>query len=431
MINSILIENIYGKCEKNMAYVSVPGSKSITNRALLLAALSDGRCELNGVLFSDDSRHFLNCLVDLGFEVDVCEENRTVVVNGLAGAIPKSEGSVYVGSAGTAARFIAALLGVSDGVYRLDSSEQMKKRPMRPLLSALSSMGTCIEYHENEGFFPFTLDGRKVFATEITIDIGDSSQFLSALLISSVCFENGLTIHVEGSHGMSYIEMTVKMMEQFGVKVLRPDANTFVVERGQHYHRDSYDIEPDMSAAAYFYSAAAILGVGTVVRGVRKQSLQGDVKLFDVLCDMGCEVAETEDGVMVTGTGVLRGVDVNMGEFSDQAITVAAVSVFADGDTRITGIGHIRHQESDRIHGIAAELSRMGIEVTEGEDYLVIKPGDPKPALIETYDDHRMAMGFSLVGLRADGIEIYNPLCCRKTFENYFEVLQKYIDDLK
>ncbi|MCR5742788.1 MAG: 3-phosphoshikimate 1-carboxyvinyltransferase [Lachnospiraceae bacterium] len=414
-----------------MAYVSVPGSKSITNRALLLAALSDGRCKLNGVLFSDDSRHFLKCLVDLGFDVSINEEEREVLVRGLGGAIPKSEGSVYVGSAGTAARFIAALLGISDGVYTLDSSEQMKKRPMKPLLAALRSMGTDITYHGEEGFFPFTLDGRGADAREIAIDIGDSSQFLSALLISSVCFKDGLTIHVKGSHGMSYIEMTVKMMEQFGVKVLRPDESTFVVEAGQHYHLDSYDIEPDMSAAAYFYAAAAILKTSTVVRGVKRVGLQGDVKLFDVLENMGCEVHETAEGVLVKGPEVLRGVDVDMREFSDQAITVACTAVFATGQTKITGIGHIRHQESDRIHGIATELSRMGIEVLEGDDYLVITPGCPKSAAIETYDDHRMAMGFSLVGLRAEGIEILNPMCCRKTFENYFEVLDKFIDDLR
>lgn len=350
-------------------------------------------------------------------------------VAGQGGEIPNRSASVYVGSAGTAARFITALLGVSAGSYHLDASGQMRRRPMAPLLAALRDMGCTVLCEGQKDCFPFRLISQGAQSNEITVDIGNSSQFLSALLISGVCPKKGLSIHVTGSHGMSYIHITTEMMKQFGVEVKRPSESLFVVPGGRRYHREQYDIEPDMSAAAYFYGAAAILGISVIVKGVQLSMLQGDIRFVDVLAQMGCTVSEKPEGVCVTGPekGKLHGVSVDMREFSDQAITLAAIAPFADSPTTITGIGHIRHQESDRIAAMADALTRMGIHVQELPDGICIQPGEPKPARIQTFDDHRMAMGFSLTGLRAEGIVIEDPGCCRKTFENYFDVLDGFI----
>lgn len=432
MMEEYRVKNIYGKTGGVQVSVEVPGSKSITNRALLLAALSDGPCRLQGALFSDDSRHFLSCVQALGIDVEADETQKCVRVAGLGGEIPNRNASVYVGSAGTAARFITALLGVSGGSYHLDASEQMRKRPMAPLLAALRDMGCTVMCGGQKDCFPFQLTSRGVRNNEITVDIGNSSQFLSALLISAVCPEEGLSIHVTGSHGMSYIHITTEMMKQFGVEVKRPSENLFVVSGGQHYHLNRYDIEPDMSAAAYFYGAAALLGISVVVKGVQRTMLQGDIRFIDVLKQMGCTVSEKPEGVCVTGPehGKLHGVSVDMREFSDQAITLAAIAPFADSPTTITGIGHIRYQESDRIAAMTDALTRMGIHVQELPDGICIQPGEPQPARIQTFDDHRMAMGFSLTGLRAEGIVIEDPGCCRKTFEEYFDVLDDFVKKL-
>lgn len=407
--------------------VEVPGSKSMTNRALLMAALADGETTLKGVLFSDDSRHFLQALKDLGFFVDVREEDKTVVVRGEAGAIPVHEGEIYVGSAGTAARFLTAMLGFSDGSYVIQASEQMKKRPMRPLFDVLTAVGAKITYLEQEGFLPIRIVGAgtgKEMA-QLDLDISKSTQFLSALLLIAPMKKNGIRIHItsEKTDG-SYIRITRKMMENFGAEVSF-DGRDYEVAAGTSYQAGEYQIEPDVSAACYFYAAAAILCGSALVKNVTNACMQGDLKFLTVLEEMGCRIEETEAGIRVTGPecGRLKGICVQMNDFSDQALTLAAIAPFADSDVRMEGIGHIRLQECDRLHAMATELQRLGITCEEEADAITIHPGRPKPAVIETYDDHRVAMAFSLVGLRTEGIEISNPQCCKKTFETYFEVL--------
>ncbi len=409
--------------------VSVPGSKSITNRALLLAMLADGKSTLDGALFSDDSRHFLSCLKALGFETFADEENCRMEVCGLGGRIPLKEASLYVGSAGTAARFLTACLGIQSGIFHMDASEQMRKRPMAPLLASLQELGCKITCDGKEGCFPFTLNGHGFEKNEISIDIDSSSQFLSALLIAASLSPADFTIHVQGSHGMAYIDMTRKMMRQFGVSSKKMPDGSFVVFAGQHYRALPYRVEPDVSAACYFYAMAALLGIAVTVKGVWKNSLQGDVLFLDILEKMGCFVTENADGLCLCGPSDrrLQGITVDMSACSDQAITLCAIAPFADRPTTITGIGHIRHQESDRIGAILKNLKAMGISCKEHDDGLTIYPGAPKPTHIETFDDHRLAMGFSLTGLRAPGIVIENPACCKKTFENYFEVLEETI----
>lgn len=405
--------------------VEVPGSKSITNRALFMAALGNGESVLHGVLFSDDSRYFLSSLQSLGFKVQTDEDKKEVIIEGQQGQIPKKEAKIYVGSAGTAARFLTAMLALSDGVYTVQASEQMKKRPMKPLFDTLERMGAKFTYLEKEGFLPVCIQGTRKAKTEIEIDISKSTQFLSALLMMAPVLEENIRICIvsEKKDG-AYIHITRKMMEQFGV-LSTFDGEVYQIEKGQSYKNLSYQIEPDVSAACYFYAMAVLTGGRAVVCHVHQDSMQGDLKFLGVLEQLGAKVLDTPDGIEVLGTpdGIYDGITVNMNDFSDQTMTLAALAPFARTKTVIRGIGHIRLQESDRLSAIATELKKMGIVVEEGEDFLVIHPGEVRPSQVETYDDHRIAMAFSLVGLRAEGITILNPLCCKKTFENYFTLL--------
>lgn len=431
------VPTIYNRTSRGSTplILTVPGSKSITNRAMLLATLAEGTSLLQGALFSDDSRHFLKCIQDLGFETMADEAGRTIRIRGEGGRIPREEACQYVGSAGTAARFLTAFLGLSHGIYHMDASEQMRRRPMAPLLDSLAELGCDILYEEDcsPGHFPFTLRGHGFRKSDISVNIDSSSQFLSALLIVSCLSETDFTTRIEGSHGMAYIDMTRKMMEQFGVRTDRWDHRTFLTKAGQHYRPLTYQVEPDVSAACYFYAMSPLLNIPVLVRHVRFDSLQGDVAFLRLLEKMGCTAQETPEGILVKppAEGRFRGITADMSACSDQAITLAAIAPFADGPTVITGIGHIRYQESDRIAAMTTELSRMGIRCKECDESLTIYPGTPRPCEVETYDDHRMAMGFSLTGLRSPGILIRNPGCCRKTFEDYFEVLDQAVESLR
>lgn len=413
--------------QKNSFLAEVPGSKSITNRALLLAALADGKSTLTGVLFSDDSRHFLSCLVSLGFRVEINEPEQTVVVYGEGGNIPNKNAVIDVGSAGTAARFLTAFLGISKGTYRINSSEQMKKRPMGELFDSLSSLHSNIRFEEREGFLPVTIcNASAPHASKAVVNIDKSSQFLSALLISACLFQTDFTIEINGTHGMAYIDMTIAMMEQFGVQVIRQTETTFLIPAGQHYQAKDYKIEPDASAACYFYAMAPLLGISMTVKNCREHSLQGDIRFLHLLEQMGCTLLDTPDGICVTGNEQSRfsGIHADLSSCSDQTMTLAAIAPFADSPTTITGIGHIRYQECDRLHAVLTELTRLGISCEELPDGIRITPGAPKAAEVETYQDHRMAMAFSLIGLRTEGIVIKNAECCAKTFERFFEVLE-------
>lgn len=408
--------------------IEVPGSKSMTNRALLMAALTDGRVDLEGVLFSDDSRYFLSSLQSLGFEVEIKETEKKVSLVGLNGAIPKKDAEIYVGSAGTAARFLTAMLGLSEGTYTIQASEQMKKRPMKPLFELLERMGAEITYLEKEGHLPVRIRGCHCAGKkELELDISSSTQFLSAMLLVSPMMKQGLVIHItsEKTDG-SYVRITRKMLEEAGVSVAF-DGRNYETKAGASYQKKHYIIEPDVSAACYFYAAAAITGGSALVKNVHSDNSQGDMKFLEVLREMGCAIEEHAEGIKVIGPkpGELKGITVNMNDFSDQALTLAAIAPYAASKVRITGIGHIRKQESDRLSVMATELGRMGICCEEEASAITIFPGQPKGALIETYDDHRVAMAFSLSGLRTDGVVINHPECCRKTFEEYFTVLDR------
>ena len=406
----------------------VPGSKSITNRALLIAALAEGTSVLHGVLFSDDSRHFMQALYDLGFPIYIDEEEETVTIEGFGGEIPNEEAEVYVGSAGTAARFLTAFLGLSKGKYRITASEQMKKRPMKELLVALEEMGSEIIYEEEEYCFPFTIGNFECKKSKVTIDIDKSSQFLSALLISSVLLPQNFMIKITGSHGMSYVSMTIRMMHQFGVGVERTLSGAYRRRNDRNYEGRKYDIEPDVSAACYFYALAPLLHVNVKVKNVYMDCLQGDIKFLKVLIRMGCKIEHEEDGVLLLPPkDKFLGGSFDLSSFSDQALTLAAIAPFANSKVCIMNIGHIRYQECNRIKAMVENLTQMGVAAIEQDDNVFILPGVPKACQVDTYEDHRVAMAFSLVGTMVDGIEIKNPACTRKTFEKYFDVLEKSI----
>ncbi len=436
-----IYENINDTFKRRPVCVSVPGSKSITNRALLLAALANGESVLNGAMLSGDSRVFIECLRNLGISVEIEPDNNqknndlsgnvTLRIHGTGGQLPDNA-LINVGSAGTAARFLTAMLGVSHGTYYLDSSDQMKKRPMAPLIESLRNIGCDIECTGVEGHFPLNIHSDGFRSHELEVNIDDSSQFLSALLMTSVMSDDDITIHVTGSHGMAYIDMTVAMMSQFGVKALPVASNTYRISTGQKYNALTYNIEPDASAAAYFYAMCPLLNIQICVRGVHFDSLQGDIEFIRTLEKMGCHAEDSQEGIILypPKDGIIHGINIDMSAFSDQAITLSAIAPFADSPTMITGIGHIRKQESDRLAGIEAELDKMGIRTETTDDSIIIYPGVPKSTRVNTYEDHRMAMGFSLIGLRTPGITIDNPGCCAKTFENYFKILDQITDHL-
>lgn len=411
----------------------VPGSKSITNRALLIAALAEGKSVLKGCLFSDDSRHFIEALVQLGFPVEVDEEKREVAITGFGGKIPKKEATIDVGSAGTAARFLTALLGLSKGKYNIISSDQMKKRPMQELLQSLESMGAEIDYWEKEYHFPFTIGNSGHYAGSVEINVDRSSQFLSALLISAMVMKKDFEITVTGTHGMAYVEMTVRMMQQFGIKVDRASsASVYTISADSAYNSMSYEIEPDISAACYFYAMSPLLSVKSQVCGVHRTCIQGDIAFLDVLSDMGCTLEENEQGIICIPpeSGRIKGGKWNLSAFSDQALTLAAVAPFADSDVEIDGIQHISFQECDRINAIIVNLTNMGVSVEKTASGVKIFSGKTdihSECQIQTFEDHRVAMSFTLPGLVLDGVQIQNPYCCRKTFEDFYEVLEKTV----
>ena len=423
---------------KDDIVAEVPGSKSITNRALLLAAMADGTSRLEGAAFSEDSVHFLNALKELGFTAQADEKKCSVVIEGHGGKIPNKNAKIYVGSAGTAARFLTAFTAMGDGEYILESSDQMRKRPMRELLVALESLGAELygrnsdtnSTQKSEMNLSGVISGKITEPKQVDLNIDRSSQFLSALLLVLPIAFDDVTIKMTGTRqARSYVEMTEQMMKQFGHTGIEKLAGDCYRVRGMKYTALNYNIEPDVSAACYFYALAAATGKRAMVKRMRKDSLQGDMKFIGMLEKMGCEVRwdkDKENNLWLKGPdGKLKGIEVKMSDFSDQALTLAAIAPFADSKVTITGIAHIRGQESDRIKVIVDELTKMGISCNELTDGVEIYPGTPKNVEIETYNDHRVAMSFAVTGLAGDGMTILNPECCKKTFAGFFDEIDR------
>jgi len=412
------------------ATVPIPGSKSLTNRALVLAALANGTTHLSNALFSDDTVVMVESLRRLGVRVEVDPAAQTIDVHGVGGTIPVASAELFVGGAGTAARFLTALVALGRGEYRIDGNARMRERPMQDLLDALAMLGASIR--APGGTLPLVVaagglrGGRAVVRGEV------SSQFVSALLMAAPYASGDVEIVVEGRlTAAPYVAMTLAVMAAFGVTVDRPadrsreeSLNRFRVRAGQRYRARAYAVEPDASSAAYFLAAAAITGGHVMIPRLSARSVQGDARFIDVLEHMGCAVERRDDAVGVQGPANLRAVDVDLNAMSDQTMTLAAIAPFAQGPTRIRGVAHIRHQESDRLAATAAELRRLGQEVEMFDDGLVIVPRPLRSAVVETYGDHRIAMAFAVAGLRAPGIAIADPECVTKTFPDFFERLE-------
>ena len=404
------------------AVVRVPGSKSITNRALLLAALADGPSQLSGALFSDDSHWFVDGLRRLGVPVAVDPEAATVDVQGVGGAPPAEQADLWVELAGTAARFLLAYACLGSGRYTIDGNARMRQRPMGDLLRTLGELGAdCRSLGGGDGL-PIAINGRGLRGGAAGIAGNISSQFLSALLMVAPYAEQDVELTLTTPLAAApFVDITVAMMRSFGAVVERDGYARFRVPAGQRYRAGAYRIEPDASNASYFCSAAALTGGRVRVDGLSRDSIQGDIRFLQVLEQLGCEVASGADWVEVRGGQQLRGVDLDMSALPDMVITLAALAPFADRPTIIRNVALVRHHETDRLAAITAELRKLGVLVDERPDGLTIFPAELRPADIETYHDHRMAMGFALIGLRVPGVRIDGAECVAKTFPDFFE----------
>lgn len=400
--------------------IQVPGSKSYTHRTLIAAALSDGRCNVRNPLRSQDTLLTLAALKQMGIDIDDRKEH--FIVHGGGGRFQPVPKAIDFCNSGTSMRLFGGLLILGQGSYTLTGTQRMCERPMQALLDSLTRLGVPARSKSGNGCPPVTIEGGQCNGGQTTIDCSVSSQYLSALLLAAPCLENGLTIDVtQGPVSEPYIDMTVDIMNGFGIELQRDGHTHFEVPGGQTYQAGDYAVEPDGSNSGYFWAAAAITGNRVKVEGVTTASRQGDVGLADILGKMGCRVDHSPDGIAVSG-GELKAIDVDMGHMPDVVPTLAVVAAFAQGTTTIRNVAHLRAKECDRLAAVSQELAKMGIETRIRENELDIVGGKPNGAEIETYDDHRIAMSFGVAGLRVPGIKIVDPDCVGKSFPNYWEI---------
>ncbi|MCP8897903.1 3-phosphoshikimate 1-carboxyvinyltransferase [Gilvimarinus xylanilyticus] len=404
--------------------VTLPGSKSLSNRILLLAALAEGETTITNLLDSDDVRHMLTALKQLGVEYQLADDNRTCILKGLGGAFNVSEPqTLFLGNAGTAVRPLTAALAISEGQFTVTGEPRMYERPIGDLIDALRPLGAEVAYLKDQGFPPLEINGQPLAGGEVSIKGNISSQYLTALLMVAPLFAGDTLIRVDGELvSKPYIDITLDTMAKFGVTVTNNNYQSFAISGGQTYQSPGrIMVEGDASSASYFLAAAAI-GKGPVkVHGTGSASIQGDAKFADVLEQMGAKVTYSDMWIEVEGTGELNGVDVDLNHIPDAAMTIATTALFAKGPTRIRNIYNWRVKETDRLSAMATELRKVGAVVEEGEDYIHIEPPEKiTSAAIDTYNDHRMAMCFSLASFGDADIIINDPKCTSKTFPTYF-----------
>ena len=408
------------------ATVKVPGSKSYTNRALLIASLANGKSHLSGALFSDDTDHMVDSLRKLGVSILADPENCTFEVVGNGSDIPVNQADLYVGNAGTAARPLVSYVALGNGRFRIDGDPPMRdSRPIGDLLDALRQLGVEIRSELNNDRFPLIVEAKKLRGGKTRLNANKSSQFLTSLLMIAPVTQLGMEIELEGNLiSKPYIDITISVMRAFGADVVNENYYSFKVYGNQIYTPRNYQIEPDASNASYFFALAAVTGGRVRLENLNLDSGQGDIRFVNVLQEMGCQVFSKDSAIEVVGTERLTGIDVDMNEISDTSLTLAAIAPFAEGKTTIRNIEHIRWQETDRIHAVVTELRKLGVSVTEYDDAIEIEPvSEIQPAEIDTYHDHRIAMSFSLIGTKKPGIKIKNPGCVNKTFPTFFDVL--------
>jgi len=407
--------------------INLPGSKSLSNRALLLAALAEGTTTITNLLESDDTRHMLNALKQLGIEYTLSNDKTECTIIGNAGAISCAEPQeLFLGNAGTAMRPLCAALCLGKGKYTLTGEPRMKERPIGHLVDALRQAGATINYLENDGYPPLSIEAHGLEGGNVSIDGAISSQFLTALLMAAPMAKNDMRITIVGELvSKPYIDITLNIMKDFGVEVVNDEYKIFTIKSGQSYKAvEHFMVEGDASSASYFLAAAAIKGGTVKVTGIGKNSIQGDIAFVDVLEQMGARIEWGETYVSVT-RDTLHAIDMDFNHIPDAAMTIATMALFVEGTTTLRNIYNWRVKETDRLYAMATELRKVGAEVEEGEDYLKITPPKVlKHAAIDTYDDHRMAMCFSLLALDEASVTINEPECTAKTFPTYFDILK-------
>ena len=404
------------------ATIRVPGSKSVTNRALIIAALAQGHSRILNPLFSDDSFWLMNALVRLGIGVSADGERGEIYISGQSGEIHASGVDLFVGNAGTVARFLPPVLALGRGPYTVDGVPRMRERPVEDLVDAMRQLGAAVEYVGEVAKFPLTIKGGGIPGGEARVSASKSSQFISGLLMASPYAETPVTLHPEGRKEWPYVGITVALMQAFGVEVVEANGR-FIVAPAMYSSRE-YEVEPDASGASYFMAAAAVTGGRVRIPGLGSSSPQGDLRFAGVLHDMGCRVEITPDFIEVQGPDHLQGVEVDMNAFSDTMITLSAIAPFATTPTTIKNIAHTRLQETDRLSAVAIELNRLGIKTQSTPSSICIIPDQVQSGVVRTYGDHRIAMAFAVTGLVASGIRIENPGCVTKTFPGFFGTLE-------
>ncbi|MEV3993448.1 3-phosphoshikimate 1-carboxyvinyltransferase [Streptomyces sp. NPDC049837] len=405
-----------------MTVIDIPGSKSVTARALFLAAAADGTTTLVRPLVSDDTEGFAEGLTTLGYEVERgAHEWR---VQGRPAGPAAATADVYCRDGATTARFLPTLAAAGHGDFRFDASAQMRRRPLAPLTQALRTLGVDLRHEAAEGHHPLRIAASGIKGGALTLDAGQSSQYLTALLMLGPLTAEGLTITVTDLVSEPYVEITLAMMRAFGAEPTRAGDVFTVPPTG--YRATTYAIEPDASTAGYFFAAAALTGREVTVPGLGTGALQGDLAFVDVLRRMGADVTVTADGTTVRGTGRLSGLTVNMRDISDTMPTLAALAPYADGPVRIEDVANTRVKECDRLEACAENLRRLGITVATGPDWIEIHPGAPTAAEIITHGDHRIVMSFAVTGLRTPGISFDDPGCVRKTFPDFHAHWEKF-----
>jgi 3-phosphoshikimate 1-carboxyvinyltransferase len=404
------------------ATIRVPGSKSVTNRALIIAALAEGHSRILNPLFSDDSFWLMNALVRLGIDVSADGERGEVYVSGRSGEIYASGVDLFVGNAGTVARFLPPVLALGRGPYTVDGVPRMRERPVADLVDAMRQLGAAVEYVGEVAKFPLTIRGGGIPGGEARVSASKSSQFVSGLLMASPYAEAPVTLYPEGRKRWPYVGITVDLMRAFGVEVV--EANGRLTVAPATYSSRDYEVEADASGASYFMAAAAVTGGRVRIPGLGSSSPQGDLRFAGVLRDMGCRVEVASDYIEVQGPDRLQGVEVDMNAFSDTMITLSAIAPFATTPTTIKNVAHTRLQETDRLWAVATELNRLGIRTQTTPSSIRIIPGQVQSGVVRTYGDHRMAMAFAVTGQVASGIRIGDPGCVTKTFPGYFGALE-------
>jgi 3-phosphoshikimate 1-carboxyvinyltransferase len=406
--------------------LTIPGSKSFTNRALIIAALAQGKSTLSGILKSDDSYWCIDTLRKLGTEIKV--EDELVHIKGTNGSWPVQQGDLYIGAAGTIARFLPGALAAAEaGEWKLEASQRMSERPVRPLIEALKDLGADIEYLDQEGFFPLSINGMGLKGGPVNISGKVSSQFISGLLICSPYAKEAVQVNVvDHIVQHAYVNLTLDLMREFGAVVEADDGmGQFNVQPVRYQGRD-VQLEADASTACYFLALAAITSGTMRINNLSMKTNQPDIGMVDVFEKMGCSVEKGADFIELKGTNRLKGgFTISMKEMSDQTLTLAAIAPFADGPITMKDVAHIRHHESDRIKVICESLLKLGIQTEEFEDGLTVYPGVPQPALLDSYDDHRVAMSLSLIGAIVPGISILDPGCISKTCPTFYEMVEK------